>query len=176
MSFETDLEARSAAIEEQARIIETCADPATRSAALELLRSVMELHKSALERILTIAQARSDLIEELASDPAVHSILMLYDLHPHSLEVRVRRALDDLQKQLQRQRAEVKLINVKEGAVHVRLSAAQQCGSDPATLESLIRRALTDAAPDAEIVVEAPSQNFVPLDALQPKVAAAIKE
>ena len=40
MNSSSDLQALSAAIEEQADLIEKCADPATRAAALELLRSV----------------------------------------------------------------------------------------------------------------------------------------
>jgi Fe-S cluster biogenesis protein NfuA len=175
MSAQSELEALSASIEEQARIVETCADPATRSAALDLVRSVMELHKSALERLLAIAQKNDGMLDEFARDPAVNSILMLHDLHPYRLQARVECALDELNRNLQRHRAEAKLLGIADGVVRVRLEAPAGCGSDPAALESLIRNALTDAAPDAvEIQIEAPpGQNFVPLAAIQPAQVAA---
>jgi hypothetical protein len=175
MKTEAGLQALSAAVEEQAQIVESCADPATRSAALELVRSVMELHKAALERVLAIARQENDgFVAELARDPAVEAILLLHDLHPQTLEARIERALIDLKQPLQRYRAEATLIEITEQLVRVRINRAHHCAADPAALQTVAENALTDAAPDAEIVIEiAGRQDFVPITALQPAQAAA---
>lgn len=174
MSFDSDLQARSAEMREQVRRIETCSDPATRNAALALVRSVMDLHQSALERMLDIIEQTSAesarIVESFTHDPLIHSVLMLHDLHPHDLETRVTRALAQLQPKLQRHRAEAKVTNIAEGAVRIFLEVPLQHSSASATLKSSVEQALTDAAPDAQITVETTADlnsSFVPIDALR---------
>ena len=169
MRSESELQARSAAIEEQARLVETCADPATRAAALDLLRSVMDLHKSALERILEIVDG--NMVKVFTLDPLVHSVLMLHDLHPDGLETRVERALEQLRPKLQRHQAEARLMSIEDGVVRVSLSVASHCGSTDVTLKTSVEEALLEAAPDAEIIIDTPAQTdstFVSIDALRP--------
>ena len=170
MSFDSELQARSAAIEEQAKLVEACADPATRAAALELVRSVMDLHRSALERMLAIVDESSeDVVGALIRDPLVESVLILHDLHPHDLERRVTRALEQLRPKLQRYNAEARLLGVTEAAVRVMVDAPPSCGAD--NLTALVEQVLTEAAPDAQIVIEGAAQsksNFVSIDALRP--------
>jgi hypothetical protein len=174
MSFDSDLQARSAEMQEQVRRIETCSDPVTRNAALALLRSVMDLHQSALERILGVIEQTSAeparIIESFAQDPLIHSVLMLHDLHPHDLETRITRALAQLQPKLQRHKAEAKVTNIAEGAVRIFLEVPLQHSSASATLKSSVEQVLTDAAPDAQITVESTADlnsSFVPIDALR---------
>ncbi len=168
------LQERSAAIEQQLQQIQSCTDPATRAAALELLRSVMELHKDGLARLLDMvgdaAPAPNTLIERLADDPLVSGLLTLHDLHPDSAEKRVTRALQRIQPELERAKAEVKLLSISEDEVRVALRIQQQCGST-AMLAEAVEQALIHAAPDARIVVEDESRiqaTFVPIAALQP--------
>jgi Fe-S cluster biogenesis protein NfuA len=174
MSFDLDLQARSAEIREQARRIETCPDPTTRMAALQLLRSVMDLHQSALERMLAIIAENcaepTTIIESFAQDPLIHSVLTLHDLHPHDLETRIARALAQLQPKLQRHKVEAKVISIADGAVRIFLEASSQHSSISATLKSSVEQVLMDAAPDAQITVETATDlksSFVPLDALR---------
>ena len=174
MSFDSDLQARSADIQEQLRRIETCSDPATRNAALALVRSVMDLHQSALERMLDLIHQTSTeptrVIETFAQDPLIHSVLMLHDLHPYDLETRITRALAQLQPKLQRHKAEAKVINIADGVVRIFLDVLPQHSSRGATLKSSIEQALTDAAPDAQITVETTADlnsSFVPIEALR---------
>jgi|GraSoiStandDraft_50_1057286.scaffolds.fasta_scaffold167765_1 Fe-S cluster biogenesis protein NfuA len=178
MSFDSDLQARSAEMREQVRRIETCSDPATRTAALALVRSVMDLHQSALERMLDVIEQTSAepsrIIENFVQDPLIHSVLMLHDLHPHDLETRITRALAQLQPKLQRHKAEAKVISVADRMVHVFLEVAPQHSSSSATLKSSIEQVLTDAAPDAQITVEATADlnsSFVPIESLVNVVA-----
>jgi len=175
MSFESELQERSAAIEQQAQLLESCADPATRAAALELVRSVMELHHSALERMLSVIEKQgesgADALDACARDPLIHSVLVLHDLHPHSLEIRVARALEELQPKLKRHSADATLAGIFDGVVRVSLEAAPQCGSTLESVKTMLEQALIDAAPDAEIVVESPERpgnNFISIDALRP--------
>ena len=180
MRSESELQARSAAIEEQARLVETCADPATRAAALDLLRSVMDLHKSALERILEmVAERDGNTVEAFTRDPLVHSVLMLHDLHPDALETRVERALEQLRPKLQRHQAEARLVGIEDHVVRVSLSVASHCGSTDVTLQASVEEALLEAAPDAEIIIDTPAQtdsSFVSIDALRPATQAAAND
>jgi Fe-S cluster biogenesis protein NfuA len=179
MSFEPELQARSAAIEQQAALIERCADPATRAAALDLLRSVMDLHKSALQRMLAIlqeaGQAGGDaIIDRLARDPLVDSVLVLHDLHPDDLETRVLRALEELQPKLRRYGAEARLISVADDVIRAALEAPTGCGSPLDTLKTAIEEALLSAAPDAEIVIDVAAPNdsgFVSIETLMAPAA-----
>jgi hypothetical protein len=175
MSFDGDLQARSAEIDEQARLIEKCADPATRNAALGLLRSIMELHESALQEILQIiAQKCTDpgsILDAFGKRPLIHSVLILHDLHPHPLETRVVHALEELQPKLRRNNAEARLIGIDEGVVRVFIEAHDLHGTKCDTLKATVEKALIDAAPDAQIRVESapePEPGFVPLEALRP--------
>lgn len=177
MTFEAELQARAAAIEQQVQRVEACADPATRAAAMDLISSVMELHGEAIERMLAIVAADGGgLAESFARDPLIHGVLALHDLHPESLQARVQRALQAAQPKLHQHRAQAELISIENGVVQVTLSTdlAHQCGS--AALETELRQALVDAVPDAaEIVVKAaqPIANFISIDALRPAAQVA---
>ncbi len=175
MSFATELQARSAEIDEQARVIEQCADPATRNAALALLRSIMELHRSALQEMLEVVADKctepETILDALARRPLIHGVLLLHDLHPHDLEKRIAWALEELQPNLQRHNAEARLISIADGVVRIFLEAPLMHGSKNETLKSTIEKVLIDAAPDAEISVQSapePESNFVPVEALHP--------
>lgn len=176
MSIDAEIEERCAAIEEQARIVESCADPATREAALALLRSVMELHKDAIARMLDIVKESpqdSHAIGAFLNEPLVKSVLLLHGLHPESVEARVLAALDELRPKVQRYGAELNLIAISDESVRVSLDARGQCGSTLGTLKNMVERELLDAAADAEIVIETAAQpegNFVSLESLATNV------
>ena len=168
MSFDSEFEARAAAIDAQARALEACADPAARSAFQDLLRSVMELHRDGLARMLGILAQRPKgapiTIEDLMADPVIHSLLLLHDLHPHDLSTRVQRALEQLGPKLQNQGARAKLISTLDGTVTVLLE-----GASAGRLQPQVENVLLDAAPDARIVVETATHwnaSFVPVHAL----------
>jgi Fe-S cluster biogenesis protein NfuA len=178
MNFATDIQARSVAIEEQAQLLERCADPATRAAALDLLRSIMELHRDALERMLTIVdeQENGDIVDLLLKDPLVKSVLVLHDLHPDEIGQRLETALEELRVKLARYGAGVTLLETSGGVVRVRIEAGSHCGSTAESLKTIVEQALLDAAPEAEITVEAPpppNSTFVPVGSLAAAPPAA---
>ncbi len=73
--------------------IEGIADPAVRTSTRQLVQLVMEFHGTALDRALEILANGGEpgmaFIEQLGRDPMVGSLLVLYGLHPESLETRV---------------------------------------------------------------------------------------
>src|ERR1700693_5941776 len=93
-----DVRQRMERIEILLREAEESADPQTQGRTREIVQTVLDLHGSALERMLeTIAEAGAPglaMIDALARDGLIGSVLLLYGLHPLDLESRVRQALD----------------------------------------------------------------------------------
>ena len=94
--------------------VERFPDAEVRARTQELLRTVIELHGAALERILEkLAEAGGTglaLIDALADDDLVGSILLLHGLHPLDLETRVRQALDKVRPLLRSHGGNVELL------------------------------------------------------------------
>jgi Fe-S cluster biogenesis protein NfuA len=140
--------------------IEAAPDPSVRADALELTRSLMELHGAALDRLMEIvAQAGAAgyaLMDDFAGDDLVASLLLLYGLHPHDLETRVRKALDKARPFLHSHGGDVELLGVVEGVVRLRLAGScPSCPSSTMTLKLAIEQAIYEAAPDVtEIIIE----------------------
>ena len=84
--------------------IESISDAALRSTAQQLMQTLMELHGAALDRSLEIIVGTGDpgmrIIDEMARDPLVGSVLVLHGLHPDDLETRVVKAVERLQAKL----------------------------------------------------------------------------
>jgi len=133
----------------------------------------MELHGAGLERILEIVASRGDagvgLIDSLGRDELVSSLLVLYGLHPDDFETRVIRGLDKVRPVLRERGAGVETLAVTESLVHVKIT-----GAGSKELETAVRDALFESAPDAgEVVIDggkvrAGGSNFVPLSSLVP--------
>jgi hypothetical protein len=164
-------------IEELVQNIESATDPAMQATAKELVRSVMDLHSAAIERILEIVTKTGEqgrgIIKSLGSDELVGGLLVLYDLHPEDFATRVHRGFKKAQQILARRAANVDLVAIGDDTVQLRIDAnGHSCGSTIDELQSIVRGALFEVAPDAvEIIVE-PTQSesasgFVSLDSLQ---------
>jgi hypothetical protein len=164
-------------IEELVQNIESAADPAMQATAKELVRSVMDLHSAAIERILEIVTTTGEqgrgIVKSLGTDELVGSLLVLYDLHPEDFATRVRRGIEKAQQILTRRAATVDVIAIGDDTVRLKIDAnGHSCGSTIAELQAIVRGALLEVAPDsAEITIE-PMQTesasgFVPLNSLQ---------
>jgi Fe-S cluster biogenesis protein NfuA len=155
--------------------IEAVADPNLRSSVQELLQLVMDLHGAGLERTLELIAAAPDggekMIQKLGRDELVSSLLILYGLHPESLEARLAQALDKVRSKLRTHEGEVELLGLQEGAVRLRLQArGQGCGSTPQALKEIVENVLYQGVPDmTSLVIEGAEekQGFVPLGMLQ---------
>ncbi len=121
-----------------------------RERADELARTLVELYGEALERVLTIvhdnAEARTEpIFAALCEDRFVESLLVLHDLHPLSLEDRVRAALDSVRPYLESHAGGIEVIAVADGVAHLRLEGTcDGCPSSAATVKLAVERAILD--------------------------------
>ena len=144
------------------------ADPAARETAVDLLQAVMALHAGALGRILEIvaASAGPAVIEALAADELLSSVLVLHGLHPDDMETRLRRALDRLRRYFDVRGGEISLVSLEEGRVHLRVHSARPGAG--AAARQVIEDTIYEAAPDLDSLViegleERRESGFVPL-------------
>jgi Fe-S cluster biogenesis protein NfuA/nitrite reductase/ring-hydroxylating ferredoxin subunit len=168
-----DLQKQMQKIGELVAKIESMADSAAKTSARELVQSLMDLHGRGIERMLDIvAEAETqkiELIDELARDQLVSSLLLLYGLHPVEMESRVMQALDKVRPYLQSHGGNVDLLAVEDGLVRLRLEGScHGCASSALTLKLAIEEAIYEAAPDVtalsvEGVVEQRSSGLVTL-------------
>ena len=174
------LEERIERIDELVLKLETGADSEVRGAARELVQVLMEFHGAGLERVLAILRRRGNvdaIMNELAGDELVRSLLLLHGLHPVDLETRVRDALDKTRPYLRSHGGNVELVSVEaDGAVRLRMQGScHGCPSSAVTLKLAIEQAIHEAAPDvASIVVvddtpaPAAPARALPLVAIEP--------
>lgn len=174
MSANPELQQRLGAIEELLRKIESAADPNLRATVQELIELVMSLHGAGLERVLELVYASGDsgeaVVQKLGSDDLVSSLLILYGLHPLTLEARVNKSLDRVRSRLRPHGGEVDLLGVNDGAVRLRLHAnGHGCGSTGEALKVMVEEAVYQGAPDLiSLTIEGAEekQSFVPLEML----------
>jgi len=145
--------------------------PASREkdAARELIQLLMEVHGKGLERMMEIvfesgasggALPGSAIIDQLARDEAAGGLLLLYSLHPDSLETRVQSALERMQPRLE------------GGAVRLAVTRnGHSCGSSTKELRSVVEEGIYELAPDVAALqidgLEEPgAAGFVALESL----------
>jgi Fe-S cluster biogenesis protein NfuA/nitrite reductase/ring-hydroxylating ferredoxin subunit len=156
---QTESERRIAAIEELVQRLETTADPAARAVAQELVRAVMELHGAALDRMLATIRkngaAGATIVDQLAREEVVASVLLLHDLHPVDLETRVKGALEKSRPYLKTHGGNVELVGIDEsGVVRLRMQGScHGCPSSAVTLKLAIEQAIHEAAPDVSAIL-----------------------
>jgi Fe-S cluster biogenesis protein NfuA/nitrite reductase/ring-hydroxylating ferredoxin subunit len=171
-----DLAATGARIE---RLLEASATagPLAHERAEELVRLVSDLYGAGIERILEIAyeaEVLSDpLLEALADDELVSSLLLVHGLHPYAVEERVARALDKVRPYLGSHGGDVALLEVTdEGVARLQmLGSCDGCASSAVTLSSAIEGAVHGAAPEVvsiEVVEESAASGspVISIDAL----------
>jgi hypothetical protein len=163
--FQQRLESIEVVIEQ----IEATGDPNVRAAARELVQLVMELHGAGLERILEIlrsnGEAGESVLGSIGRDDMVSSLLVLYGLHPLTLEERLHQALEKVNRQMRSRSATVELLGIEDGAVRINLHAN---GHGPA-LKEIVEAAIWQAAPDiVSLVIDGAEekQGFVPIEML----------
>jgi len=169
MTGTAEFQQRLESIEVVIRQIEASGDPNVRTAARDLVQLVMELHGAGLERILEILRSNGEsgqnVLGSLGRDDMVSSLLVLYGLHPLSIEERVGQAIEKANRQMRARDATVELLGMEDGAVRLNLKAN---GHGPA-LKEVVEAAIYQAAPDiTSLVIDGAEekQGFVPLEML----------
>ncbi len=167
------------AIEALLQKIDNINNPALTATAKELVQLLMEFHGSGIERMLEIVHqttpSGASVISALGRDDLVRSLLLLYGLHPETLETRVIQALEKTRPYLKSHSGNVALVGIDEtGAVTLRLEGnCHGCPSSSATLKLAVEEAIYDAAPDVTAILvqgqvqeKAPALGFVPISNL----------
>lgn len=173
MIDEDKLKQRMQHIADLVRRLDTEADAgAARAQSRELLESVMDLHGEALERILQrlrgAGAASEELLDSLAADPVVASVLLLYGLHPLDFDTRVRRAIEKARPTLRNYGTDAELIGTAGGAVRIRLRGVDNAFT-ARTVKSAIEEEIYAVAPDATSLTiigleKFAAPDFVPLE------------
>ena len=157
-------------IEDLVNEIKAIADPKTKACATELVQSLMSLHGAALERMMTvIAEAVEPraIIDSFAGDTLVASLLVLYGLHPESLEERVGKALDRARPSLLRHGGSVEMLTIQDGLVRLRLQVRSNERASVESLQAAIENGIYDAAPDVAGISFQDVVIFVPIEDLR---------
>jgi hypothetical protein len=172
-----DLHEVGSRIEELLQELLAAADPAVSDRAEELVRLLMELYGGALERVVGMVTANGAggpaLVERLASDELVASLLVLHGLHPVSPEERVKSALGRLGPGLGLG-AGVELLGLDDsGVAHLRRGSG--CDGSPlsAAARLALERGIEEVAPEVSgIELEGPPEHpppsvFIPAASLR---------
>jgi Fe-S cluster biogenesis protein NfuA/nitrite reductase/ring-hydroxylating ferredoxin subunit len=120
----------------------------------ELVRLVADLYGAGLGRILDIVhdQGRLDeqVLDALAADDLVASLLLVHGLHPYDVGTRIERALDEVRPYLGTHGGDVELLGVTgAGVVRLRLlGSCDGCASSSVTLKLAVEGAVEAAAPE----------------------------
>jgi Fe-S cluster biogenesis protein NfuA len=133
--------------------LEQSPDDATRADAQELVHAILELHGAGFARLAEIMAAAGEagraLLESAARDDLVGSLLLLYDLHPDDIALRVERALESVRPSLRSHGGEVSLLGVSSGVVRLKMEGScHGCPSSALTLKNTIEEAVMAAAPE----------------------------
>lgn len=147
--------------------VEQAPGPAAR-AAIDAVHLLTEVYGEALSRILRCAPP--PLAERLACDELVGHLLVLHDLHPEPLPVRVERALAEVRPYLESRGAGVELVGIDGTVAQVRLSGGcRSCSSSTDGLREVVTEAVLAMAPEldgVEPVPELAGPAVIPVDTL----------
>jgi Fe-S cluster biogenesis protein NfuA/nitrite reductase/ring-hydroxylating ferredoxin subunit len=130
-------------------------DEEGRELAQDLVGAVIAMYGDGLRRIMDAIgrsrEAGATILDELAEDGAVASLLLIHDLYPSSLEERVLEALDTVRPYMESHGGNVELLAVEDGVAKLALQGScNGCAASRATLELAIKQALEEHAPDLE--------------------------
>jgi Fe-S cluster biogenesis protein NfuA/nitrite reductase/ring-hydroxylating ferredoxin subunit len=164
-------------------LLDSCAAGGTAAydRAQQLVREVVGLYGAGLERIVQMAGdpgPERGLVERLATDDLVASLLLVHGLHPHDVHRRVSDALDRVRPYLGSHGGDVDLLEVVGGDV-VRLAfkgSCKSCPSSAVTLELAVQDAVRAAAPEISsievVTAEATTTpaNVIPAESLLTRV------
>lgn len=155
--------------------VNSIADEGARATSLELLQSLMDLHGAAMCRVVELlmeSEAGRASLTKVGDDPFICGLLVLYGIHPLSIEERVGRAIDKVRSQLHKQGGSVELAGIVDSVVQVKIEGSGHgCGSSADAFKRTVEQAILECAPEVvevqAIGSAAPATGFVSLETLQ---------
>ncbi len=137
--------------------VEALPDVALRQDVQEIVECLLDYHRAALARLLSLvpggSHAAPPIVARFAQDELVASLLVLHGLHPADLESRVLEGLAHARPYLESHGGNVELASIVEGVVHLRLKGCcHGCPSSAATMKSRVEQAIYEIAPEVEAV------------------------
>lgn len=154
--------------------------PVARGRAEELVRELSDLYGAGMYRTLTlVGESNPAMVERLAADDLVGSLMLVHALHPHGVERRIEDALDKVRPYLGSHGGDVQLLEVEGGVVRLELQGnCKSCPSSAVTLELTVEDAVRAAAPEiTSIDVVAAKANsasgLISVDSLMSRVHAS---
>src|ERR1700722_14009252 len=136
-----------------------------RERAEQLVREVVELYGAGLARIVaTIGdQADAGMLDRLAADDLVASLLLVHGLHPHDVHRRVSDALDQVRPYLGSHGGDVDLIDITDDTVRLPFAGScKSCPSSAVTLELTVEDAIRAAAPEVSTIEVVAAETTTP--------------
>ena len=148
---------------------------AGRDRAEELVRLVADLYGAGLERMLEVLHAHGalgdEVLDALAADDLVASLLLVHGLHPYDARTRVEQALAGLP-------GDITLLGITaEGVARLRMAAGHGgCSAPPAAGRPEIEEAVEASAPEVTAIeIEEPAAGgpVIPVSALFARLGEA---
>ncbi len=161
MSDEANIEEVGDRIERLLEQIHSAASPVVGARVDELVHLIVDLYGAGLARIVSLVQSdlsvdetgKSELRERFVREPLVASLLILHGLHPHDLQQRIERALDEVRPYLGSHAGDVELLAVEGSVVHLRMKGnCDGCPSSSTTIKLGIEEAIRKAAPEVTVI------------------------
>lgn len=135
-------------------LLDSCAagGAAAYERAQQLVREVVGLYGAGLERVVQLSELPGQdpgLLERLAADDLVASLLLVHGLHPHDVSRRINDALDSVRPYLGSHGGDVHLLEVAGDVVRLQFAGScKSCPSSAVTLELAVEDAVRAAAPE----------------------------
>src|ERR1700691_1593774 len=153
-----------------------------RERAEQLVGEVVDVYGAGLSRMVAAFgdQAEPGMLDRLATDDLVASLLLVHGLHPHDVHRRVSDALDRVRPYLGSHGGDVHLLDIVGDTVQLQFAGScKSCPSSAVTLELAVEDAIRAAAPEvSSIEVVAPeaapaeSTTVIPAESLLAQVHA----
>jgi hypothetical protein len=145
-------------------------------ACKELVQLLMDVHGAGFERMMEMVfEGGSEgpvIVDRLAKDSMVRSLLLLYSLHPDDVDTRVRKAIEQLRPRLRKLACSAELVSIDDGAVKLQVTTTgHNCGSSAKEVRTILEDGVYDLAPDVQAIEilgleERSSSGFIALESL----------
>jgi Fe-S cluster biogenesis protein NfuA/nitrite reductase/ring-hydroxylating ferredoxin subunit len=150
-----DLNERGRRIQQLVEKIESMPDPVTRAMLQECMEATLAFYGNGLERMLLIVKdlgmEGQKAYDKLINDNIVRGLLLIHGLHPLSLEIRLRQALDKVRPYMESHGGNVEVLSLENDFARLRLQGScKSCPSSSVTMELAVRQAIEEACPDLQ--------------------------